>query len=130
MYGLTNNDVADTALSSEVFALASICDVVTSRKLVKSVGSAAQMDALAMAKERRDEKRMLDQNSSKDRSERQIKDLVTAEISTKMFRNKPNSVPPLLPIYLQPLARDTGTETLQLQKTTIPRPTKPAYIPS
>ena len=43
-------------MSSEVLALASICDVVTSRKFVKLVGSAAQMDAAAIAKETRDEK--------------------------------------------------------------------------
>ena len=109
---LTNKEVADTALSSDVFALASICEVVTRRKLVKSVGSAAQMDALATAKERRDEKRMLNCNSSNGRSQRQTNDLRTAEMSTKMFRNKPNSVPPLPPIYFQPLTSDTGTETL------------------
>ena len=117
-------------MSSEVFALASIWEVVTRRKLVKSVGSAAQMDALAMAKERRDEKRMFDCNSSNNRSKRHTNDLKTARMSTKMFRNKPNSIPPLLPIYLQPLTRDTGTETLHERKTTIPRPTKSACIPS
>jgi hypothetical protein len=47
-------------LSSEVFALGSICDVVTSRKLVRFLGSAVQMDAPAMAKETRDEKRIID----------------------------------------------------------------------
>lgn len=94
LYGLTNNEVADTALSSEVFALASICEVVTSRKLVKSVGSAAEMDALAMAKERRDEKRMLNCNSSNKRSERHTNDLRTAEISMKCFETNPTASHP------------------------------------
>ena len=43
----TNSDVADTALSSDVFALASACDVVTSKKFVRSVGSAAHIDTPA-----------------------------------------------------------------------------------
>jgi len=43
----TNSDVADTARSSDVFALASACDVVTSRKFVRSVGSAAHIDTPA-----------------------------------------------------------------------------------
>jgi hypothetical protein len=50
-------------LSSETFALASICDVVTSRKLVRSVGSAVQSDALAKAKEMSDEKRIVNRLS-------------------------------------------------------------------
>jgi hypothetical protein len=57
---LTNSEVAETALSSEVFALGSICDVVTSRKLVRFVGSAVHRDAPAIAKETRDENRIFD----------------------------------------------------------------------
>jgi hypothetical protein len=36
-------------LSSEVFALGLSCDVVTKRKFVRFVGSAVQIDALAIA---------------------------------------------------------------------------------
>lgn len=47
-------------MSSEAFALASTCDVVTSRKLVRSAGSAVHSDALARARETSDEKRIVD----------------------------------------------------------------------
>ena len=43
--------MAETALSSEVFALGSSCDVVTSRKFVRFVGSAEAIDAPATAME-------------------------------------------------------------------------------
>ena len=101
LYGLTNNEVADTALSSEVFALASICEVVTSRKLVKSVGSAAQMDALAMAKERRYERRMLNCNSSNDRSKRHTNDLINARNVKENVSKQPQQRP-TLPTYISP----------------------------
>lgn len=55
----TKSEVAETALSSEVFALASICDVVTRRKFVRFVGSAVQTDAVAMARETKEEKRII-----------------------------------------------------------------------
>jgi hypothetical protein len=47
--GRTNREVAETALSSEVFALGLSCEVVTKRKFVRFVGSAVQIDALAIA---------------------------------------------------------------------------------
>ena len=47
--GRTNNEVAETALSSEVFALGSSCEVVTRRKFVRFVGSAEAIDAPAIA---------------------------------------------------------------------------------
>jgi hypothetical protein len=47
----TNREVAETALSSEVFALGSSCDVVTSRKFVRFVGSAAQSDTPKTARD-------------------------------------------------------------------------------
>jgi hypothetical protein len=47
--GRTNREVAETALSSEVFALGLSCDVVTRRKFVRFVGSAVQIDAPAIA---------------------------------------------------------------------------------
>jgi hypothetical protein len=45
----TKSEVADTALSSEVFALGSSCEVVTRRKFVRFVGSVEAIDASAIA---------------------------------------------------------------------------------
>jgi hypothetical protein len=56
---LTKSEVADTALSPDRSVLASICGVVTRRKLDGSVGRAAQGDALAsVSRETRGEKRI------------------------------------------------------------------------
>jgi hypothetical protein len=55
----TNSDVAETAFRSAGFVLVSTSEVVTRRKLVRSVGSAALSDALAMARKLKVEKRML-----------------------------------------------------------------------
>jgi hypothetical protein len=52
--------VADTAFKSEVFVLVSSCEVVTSRKFVRFVGSAVAHDAIMATIEKRDEKRMVD----------------------------------------------------------------------
>ena len=62
----TKSEVAETAFSSEVFALASICDVVTRRKFVRFVGSAAQTEAVAMERETKEEKRMMSSREKKD----------------------------------------------------------------
>lgn len=51
--------MADTALSSELFLLISCCDVVTRRKFVRFVGSAAAMEAPATASDTKDEKRIV-----------------------------------------------------------------------
>jgi hypothetical protein len=55
----TNNDVAETAFKSDEFALGFASEVVTSKKLVRFVGSAAHIDAPATARKVNVEKRIM-----------------------------------------------------------------------
>lgn len=54
----TNNDVAETALRSDVFALQSSCEDVTSRKFVRFVGSALHNEAPATTRKPNAENRI------------------------------------------------------------------------
>jgi hypothetical protein len=57
----TNSEVAETAFRSDEFAPTSGCDVVTSRKFVRFLGSAAHIDAPAVTRIVKVEKRIADE---------------------------------------------------------------------